>query len=347
MNKEKHIKVLVTAIGSTTGYGVVKCLEGLNDIFLVGVDADKNCFCKSHVDVFSVVPKINDPGFITRIKELIDKYEIDVVIPTLHSELELFDRLREYTNVLLPSCKNYNMLLDKEKTYEELVKQGKGKLVPKRIFIDKPEMVNDALTALGYPEKSVCFKPTTGYGGLGMRIISSPKNIVQSLFTQRGGSMITSDELKRLLKEKFYPFMLVEYLNGDEYSVDYLRNKGKPICCVSRKRDKAATGVAGIIVKGRVIENLEVIEATKEVAKTLDINGFSNIQFRYGDEGIPKLIDINPRFCGSLIMSYGSGVNFPYLTIKAALGETVNPVNPNWNVAITSYWESYFYNIDD
>jgi predicted ATP-grasp superfamily ATP-dependent carboligase len=43
--------------------------------------------------------------------------------------------------------------------------------------------------------------------------------------------------------------------------------------------------------------------------------------------GIPYLIDINPRFWGSLAQGIAAGVDFPYLYYKIALNGDVAPVN--------------------
>jgi predicted ATP-grasp superfamily ATP-dependent carboligase len=43
-------------------------------------------------------------------------------------------------------------------------------------------------------------------------------------------------------------------------------------------------------------------------------------------DGIPKLMEVNPRFWGSLQLAIYSGVDFPNLILKMAMGEEVAPV---------------------
>jgi predicted ATP-grasp superfamily ATP-dependent carboligase len=43
-------------------------------------------------------------------------------------------------------------------------------------------------------------------------------------------------------------------------------------------------------------------------------------------DGIPKLMEINPRFWGSLALAIESGVNFPYLMYRMSCGEDFKPV---------------------
>ena len=47
---------------------------------------------------------------------------------------------------------------------------------------------------------------------------------------------------------------------------------------------------------------------------------FPNIEFRIDSrDGVPKIMEVNPRFWGSLQLSILSGVDFPYLLYKALL----------------------------
>jgi predicted ATP-grasp superfamily ATP-dependent carboligase len=43
-------------------------------------------------------------------------------------------------------------------------------------------------------------------------------------------------------------------------------------------------------------------------------------------DGLPKLMEINPRFWGSLALAIHAGVNFPYLLYRMSRGETIAPV---------------------
>jgi predicted ATP-grasp superfamily ATP-dependent carboligase len=43
-------------------------------------------------------------------------------------------------------------------------------------------------------------------------------------------------------------------------------------------------------------------------------------------DGIPKLMEINPRFWGSLQLAIDSGVDFPYLILRMAKRESFKPI---------------------
>jgi len=50
------------------------------------------------------------------------------------------------------------------------------------------------------------------------------------------------------------------------------------------------------------------------------------VEFRIdARDGRPKLLEINPRFWGSLALSVQSGVEFPYVLYQLATGGTCRP----------------------
>ena len=60
----------------------------------------------------------------------------------------------------------------------------------------------------------------------------------------------------------------------------------------------------------------------------LDWFGVAMVEFKLDPrDGIPKLMEVNPRFWGSLALSIEAGVNFPYLLYRMSLGERFKPVH--------------------
>jgi predicted ATP-grasp superfamily ATP-dependent carboligase len=62
--------------------------------------------------------------------------------------------------------------------------------------------------------------------------------------------------------------------------------------------------------------------------KSLNWHGIAEVEFRVDlRDGIPKLMEINPRFWGSLEVAVRSGVDFPYLLYRIAMDGDVNTVS--------------------
>jgi carbamoylphosphate synthase large subunit len=59
-----------------------------------------------------------------------------------------------------------------------------------------------------------------------------------------------------------------------------------------------------------------------------------NIQVKF-NQGLPKLLEINPRMSGGLYFSCLSGVNFPYLAVRLLLGENVEKQEMKLDIKVT------------
>jgi predicted ATP-grasp superfamily ATP-dependent carboligase len=71
----------------------------------------------------------------------------------------------------------------------------------------------------------------------------------------------------------------------------------------------------------------QIMELGIALLKALRWTGIAMIEFKVDPrDGIPKLMEINPRFWGSLQLAIVSGVDFPWLMVKLARGETFPPV---------------------
>jgi predicted ATP-grasp superfamily ATP-dependent carboligase len=75
------------------------------------------------------------------------------------------------------------------------------------------------------------------------------------------------------------------------------------------------------------VEHPQVMELGLSLLRSLNWVGVAMAEFKVDPrDGIPKLMEINPRFWGSLHLAIVSGVDFPYLILKMARGEGFAPI---------------------
>jgi predicted ATP-grasp superfamily ATP-dependent carboligase len=75
------------------------------------------------------------------------------------------------------------------------------------------------------------------------------------------------------------------------------------------------------------VEHPQVMELGLSLLKSLNWVGIAMVEFKVDPrDGIPKLMEVNPRFWGSLQLAIVSGVDFPYLILKMARGEKLEPI---------------------
>jgi predicted ATP-grasp superfamily ATP-dependent carboligase len=75
------------------------------------------------------------------------------------------------------------------------------------------------------------------------------------------------------------------------------------------------------------VEHPQIMELGLSLLKSLNWVGIGMVEFKVDPrDGIPKLMELNPRFWGSLQLAIVSGVDFPYLILKMARKESFTPV---------------------
>ncbi|MDI6732371.1 MAG: ATP-grasp domain-containing protein [Planctomycetota bacterium] len=138
----------------------------------------------------------------------------------------------------------------------------------------------------------------------------------------------------KITAEKIYlkmheikPFPLIqEYIEGDIFGFSALLNKGKPMAffCHKRLRQYPLSGGPSTLCEG--IYDRTLIEQGMRLLKVLDWTGIAMVEFKKDTrDNQYKLMEINPRFWGSLPLAIRSGINFPYLLCQMAMQQPITP----------------------
>ena len=136
--------------------------------------------------------------------------------------------------------------------------------------------------------------------------------------------------------------MLQEYLPGEEYSVDvYVRRDGRVIAAVPRDRMKVDSGIA---VASRTINLPEVIQSAVRTAEVIGIRGVANVQFKRAADGVFKLLEVNPRYPGTLPLTTAAGIDMPKLMVDELMGRPVpDRLMPFKEMMVVRYWTEHYF----
>jgi carbamoyl-phosphate synthase large subunit len=69
------------------------------------------------------------------------------------------------------------------------------------------------------------------------------------------------------------------------------------------------------------VHDTELEEAAARIARAVGIRGVANIQFKRDSQRTPKLLEINPRFPGTVPLTIAAGVDIPSMVIDDLLGQ--------------------------
>lgn len=322
----KDLTVLLSASDSPSMPGMIDCLRsnGERKIRTVGVDMSSEPSAKYIVDSFYQVPAAVDPQYCDIVLDICRKEKVDIYFPTISAEVSAVSKRKaEFdtigTKLSIADPKAVAIANNKLKAYEFL--RTKGIPVPKYYGVHSVQDFIDGCKALGYPEKPVCLKIVDNSGSRGVRIIDAKRNRYQIFAHEKLNSFFTSyDDMLSILKsvEKLDEMMLVEYMPGNEYTVDLLADHGKVLYMAGRENVVSLMSIAQESIVAKIDS---AYETSKAIVEALGLDGNIGFDFMKDADGVPVLMDINPRITATVSVIAASGLNLPYLRIKQLLGE--------------------------
>lgn len=124
-----------------------------------------------------------------------------------------------------------------------------------------------------------------------------------------------------------FPFTLQTFVSGHGGGVFALFNKGKPVCFFAhrRLREKPPGGGVSVLSESSPIDE-SLRAAAERLLKSANWHGVAMVEFRISADGIGYLMEVNPRFWGSLQLAIDSGVDFPWLLFQICTGQRTSKV---------------------
>jgi len=313
MNKPK---VFVTDAQMRSSLAVIRSL-GRRELEVTGGEETRfatgffSKYCKHSVVYPS--PKKNQDRFLEYMKELVTNNEYEVIFPmTDYTVIPIVKHKKEFSKHTIVPLPDYNILMnaiDKAKTLRIAMENNIP--CPKTHFMNELSDINDIKDNLVYP---VIIKPAKGFGARGVELCKS------------------YEELRLKSREVYVvhgSFLVQEYIpHGDEIGVYALFNfDSEPRAVTVQRRIRSYPISGGPSTLRETIKNPKLVDTAFELLKSLKWQGVAMVEFRTDPrDGIPKLMEVNPRFWGSLQLSILAGVNFPYLLYKLVTEGDIEPV---------------------
>lgn len=316
-----EIRLILTCVGGLVCPGIIESLRRSDEtIYIVGIDMQPDAIGFHFVDKSYVVPRGDSCNYISHLMKICEKEKINVIVPGSDEELLSISKARkEFDEKGIATLCSHYRIVSTSNDKASMLKFLKEKNVPVPNFY-LPQNIGElekGAEYLGYPDKPIVVKPTVARGSRGFRIIKEQFD----LFGNKESYFIKLTHLVQIIKEykEFPKIVLMEYLPGEEFSVDALADNGKAIYIVPRKRVKAIGGPSQI---GKIVRNEHVKNMVEKIIEAFGFNFNVNIQLKYTKQfgGKPLVYEINPRISGTIIANEAAGVNLLYYGIKSAMG---------------------------
>jgi carbamoyl-phosphate synthase large subunit len=325
MVRPERLTILLTGAGAPGVRGSLFALRHNPDdrpVRVVGVDLDPEAVGRHFLDAFHVLPAPERPEYLDRLRMICTTERIDLVIPQTTREIAVLsaarERLREEgITVMVGTSESVRLANDKWHVIKAFEKAGLP--TPRCYRVQTPSALADAARELGYPSRPVVVKPPFSNGMRGVRVLrESAWDVSRFLAEKPTGLEITLDELLGILERgaSWPELLLMEYLPGDEYSVDAFIGQASRVA-LPRLRARIRSGISFIT---HVVSEPTMSEDTLRVAKDLGLEYTFGFQYKRDVNGVPKVLECNPRVQGTMVASVFAGVNVIWLGVREAIG---------------------------
>jgi carbamoyl-phosphate synthase large subunit len=268
-----------------------------------------------------MLPRGDDPRIASMLLELCWEQDVDVLVPTVDTELLPQARARaEFAQA------GVTLVVAQEATLEVCLDKWRlAQRCSSAVRMPGTWLVDEGFDAAAVALPAIV-KPRSGSGSRGIVLVERRAEL-EAL--PRDGSLLVQ-----------------EHLPGPEHSLDVLaRADGHVAAVVPRERLKVDSGIA---VTGRPKHDERLDAFAREVARLIGLTTVANVQVKEAADGEPALLEVNPRFPGTMPLTVHSGVDMPRLAIGEALGTPVpdGPM-PFRDIAMVRYFEERFFAFDD
>ncbi|NIO38504.1 ATP-grasp domain-containing protein [Candidatus Bathyarchaeota archaeon] len=266
--------------------------------------------------------------FLEMSESLLQKYDIDALLlgSGLDDNFDILHELNDMVQILGNSPEVFESVRKKPDFFQEL---DHLKIPhPKTIVVGSLEDAKAAAVDIGFP---VVLKPMSCFAGIGIKIVPNSKEI-ERVFPKVSWANGT--------------VLVQELINGVHGSVSILatRNQAKVLTLneqmlgLSFLFQKEPFGYCGNIVP--LLPDDSVCEDCVSIAEKISIRfglkGSNGIDFVISDEGTPYVMEVNPRFQGTLsCVERVLGMNLVEAHVNACLLDTLPTVEKSTSTFCT------------
>lgn len=300
----ERTKVLVFPAGSEIGLEIYHSLKYSHHIEVHGASGKSD---HAHflypADRYHEGPYyIDHPDFVSVFNQLLAANEIQFIYPTHDSIANFLSAHQdEIGATVIGSCADTNDIArHKKKTY--------------RYFEDKswcPALFASAEDVIEFP---VFLKPDDGQGGKGTIMVSSSEELL--FYTKKNKDLI-----------------IMEYLEGDEFSIDcFTDHEGKLIFVGPRTRERVQMGISFRSTAIPLTE--ELLAIATGINESVSLNGAWFFQTKTDSNQKQKLIEFAPRQASTMGLYRHAGINFALLSFFNAQKKKVEILRNEYDIQL-------------
>jgi predicted ATP-grasp superfamily ATP-dependent carboligase len=260
----------------------------------------------------------NTEPFLAYLKQVLNTFGTRVLITSSDGTLALLRAHREelghLAHIALAKESALEIAVNKDQTLKIAKQVGIG--VPRGVVVKAVDEVAEAIREIGLP---AVVKPIESWlwgEQQGVRLVCQ--------------LVTTHDEARRAV-EGLTLFggraLFQQFLSGKREAVSFLYAHGTLYARFAQwaKRMQPPLGGASVFRQSIAIPQ-DIGYQAECLIREIELEGYSEVEFRRDSAGKPYLMEINPRLSASVEVAVRAGVDFPYLLYQWANGDPIDHV---------------------
>jgi len=308
------MNVLVTGAGKHT-LAIVRSLGKLDmEIGVISSSSELSFYSKYCKNRFKCSSLDDEDEYISFLEAVLKKYNYDILIPVGYRATQIIsknkEKLSQWVKTEVADNEKIEIALNKKRTYE--LANNIGIPCPETIYPKSFEDVEGFSNKIKYP---VVIKGIQEAGNNIVDYAYNSNELIKNYSRLCNIHSFTAENLP----------MIQEYINGNGYGFFALYQHGlcKRIFMHKRIREFPVTGGASVCAQSFYDSCLK--DYGLKLLDNLGWHGVVMVEFKGNEKNHDyKLMEINPKFWGSLDLAIAAGVNFPYYLVQMAMGEDLS-----------------------
>jgi len=294
-------RILVFPGGTEIGMEIWRALAWRKEVKLFSAGSNVSNHASYVFQNHFILPTIHEKGWIGKLNSLVAGLKIDFIFPA-------------YDDVLLALAENSRQIHCRIVTSPpEICRIARSKSATYRYLrrhVPTPHIYKSPKEVTEFP---VFLKPDAGQGSQRVRLACDPKDLKNAM-------------------DEFPDRIIVEYLPGEEYTVDCFSDRKQGLLfCSPRIRHRVKAGIA---TNSESVSLPEAGDIARKISSRLRFHGAWFFQLKRDRFGSLKILEVAPRIAGTSGVCRAMGINLPLLSLYEAERIAVNLPEPQGPVTL-------------
>jgi predicted ATP-grasp superfamily ATP-dependent carboligase len=205
-----------------------------------------------------------------------------------------------------------------------------GIRIPATVTVAEESEIDDALRSIPPP---AVLKPQRSWVAvgderhrLGVRMVRTPTEAREHLSEMLGLGAVV---------------LIQEWIGGARLAVSFVHTHGSFYGEFAQVAHRMLPILGGdSVMRESVPLPDDAASDARRLVSELDLDGYAEVEFRRNADGVPVLMEVNPRLSASIECAVRSGIDFPSLVLAWAAGDLPKPERSTYRTGVRVRWLS-------